>query len=198
MTLNRPDRRAQEARTRDSFADYSKLYRKDKSADDRAIGEGFMRGARIEAKGIDSMILHPPGEPPPPREACDLTISASYGSQRFVAYAKTEFAPTLERDWVALTDEIRKTEGKPPGGGDMRACARGLVLEMLVTNEHLLDGDRAALLAAAIVWLAETSPVRAVLAGVGKPTRIIHYEITDNGPAVPAGSGGKNFRLMLG
>jgi hypothetical protein len=81
---NRHDRRAAEAQTRKSFTDYDAIYRRAfKKVDAREIGEGWMRGAAAEAAGIKAMILHLPNEPPPPYSACDVELSAAYGSQRF-------------------------------------------------------------------------------------------------------------------
>jgi hypothetical protein len=68
------------------------------------------------------------------------------------------------------------------------------VLEAIATNEVHLDDTMATLVAAAIIWLARTSPAGDV---AGTRPKHIHYEITDTGPAAPPGSGGKNFRLMM-
>src|SRR5206468_1178593 len=122
--MNRHDRRAAEAQTRHSFQNYDALYRQAfKKVDDRDIGESYMRGAAAEADNIAGMILHPTGEAPPPRDQCDITISAAYGPQRFVAHAKSDYLKTLEQGWPAFVDKIRKLPDSP-ATGDMRHDAR--------------------------------------------------------------------------
>jgi hypothetical protein len=192
--MNRHARRAAEAQTRNSFKQYDALYRRAfKKVDERDIGESWMRAAAADAGNIKGMVLHPTNEAPPPREACDVEISAAYGPQRFVAYAKSDYIATLEQSWPAFVDIIRKIGGNPLTG-DMRCDARQFVFEMIVTNVPYSDATLAALTASAIVWLAATS---AAGDAVGRSHKHIHYEITDTGPAAPPGSGARNFRLML-
>ena len=89
--MNRHERRAAEAETRNSFRQYEALYRRAfNKVDDRNIGESWMRGAAAAADNIDGMILHSTHEAPPPRDQCDVTLSAAYGPQQFVAYAMTK------------------------------------------------------------------------------------------------------------
>jgi len=185
---NRHDRRAAEAQTRKNFADYQTIYRQAfKKADDREIGESWMRGAAAEASGISATIIHPTHQPPPPRDACDVELSAAYGSQQFQAFTRKEFLTMLQEGWPKFV-EIISRQPDAPVSGDMRHDARAFMFEMIVTNRQYESGEFSALTASAIIWLARTSPVGV---GVGESHNHIHYEITDTGPGV------RNYRLML-
>jgi hypothetical protein len=191
--MNRHERRAAEAQTRDSFKNYEALYRRAyEKVDDRHIGESWMRGAAAEASGIDSMILHPSGEAPPRRDQCDLELSAAYGSQRFVAFAKSEFLETLEKQWPAFLDAVRD-DPNDRVTGDERSNAREFIFEMIMTNQPYADSRLAVLTASAIVWLARGSPVGPA---IGNSHKRIHYEITEIGTA-PDGRKMRNYRLIL-
>jgi hypothetical protein len=179
--MNRHERRAAEAQTRNSFKDYDALYRRAfKKVDAREIGESWMRGAAAEADNIHGVIIHQQNEAPPPRDQCDLRLSASYGPQQFVAYAKSEHFHKIEEQWPAFIDTVRRVEPDSPITCDMRHDARQIVFEMIMTNRPYSDGAMAALTASAIVWLARTSPVAVA---VGSSHKSIHYEITDIGTA---------------
>jgi len=187
---NRHERRAAEAQTRQSFAHYDAMYRKAfKIVNDRDIGEGWMRGEAADASGIDSMIIHGAGETPPPRDACDIELSAAYGSQRFTAYAKRAQLEPLTKQWKQFLDLIRETDNSL---GDTRRDARQFIFEMIVTNQQYDDGGHAALISGAIAWLAITSPVGVA---IGDRHKNIHYEISDMG--VVHGRKMQNFRLIL-
>jgi hypothetical protein len=191
--MNRHERRAAEAQTRNSFKDYDALYRRAfKKADDRDIGESWMRGAAAEADGIEGMVLHPPNEVPPHRDQCDLELSAAYGPQRFVARAKSEHIKVLETAWPEFMN-ILNTIPDNPLTGDARSDARQFIFEMIMRNEPYANGNMAALTASAIVWLARGSPVGPA---IGESHKHIHYEITDMGTA-PDGRKMRNYRLIL-
>jgi hypothetical protein len=191
--MNRHERRAAEAQTKTSFKDYDALYRRAfAKVDERELGLSWMRGQAAEADNIKGMILHPTDAAPPPRQACDVEISAAYGPQRFVAYAQSQYIPTLEQGWPAVVDRICRAADSPLTG-DMRAFARQFILETFVGNRPYSDGNTAALTGRAIVWLAATSPMGVV---IGASHKRIHYEITDGGIA-PDGRKAKNYRLML-
>jgi hypothetical protein len=178
--MNRHERRAAEAQTRNSFKDYDALYRRAfNKVDDRDIGESWMRGAAAEAEGIKGMILHAPNEAPPPRDQCDLELSAAYGSQQFIAYAKSGHIKTLEEQWPVFVKTAHAVPNNPLTG-DARSDARQFIFEMIMTNWPYANGDMAALTASAIVWLARSSP--AGLA-IGKSHKHIYYEITEMGTA---------------
>jgi hypothetical protein len=186
--MNRHDRRAEEAKTRNSFTHYSNVYRNAfNKADDRRIGEGFMRGAKAEANGIAAMVLHPPGATPPSFDECDVAISASYGEQQFRAVTKAEHLDTLQTEWPKLVEQFKKMP-EAPVTDDMRFDARGFIFSMLMDNWQYVNGEMAAMTASAIVWLVRTS---AVGPAIGQSHKSVHYEITDTGP------GQRNYRLML-
>jgi hypothetical protein len=192
--MNRHERRAAEAQTKNSFKDYDALYRRAfKKVDDREIGESWMRGAAAEADNIHGVIIYQQNEAPPPRDQCDLRLSASYGPQQFVAYAKAEHFHKIEEQWPAFIDTVRRAEPGSPITGDMRHDARQIVFEMIMTNQPYSDGAMAAVTAGAIMWLAQTSPAGPA---VGNSHKHVHYEITDTGIA-PDGSKMRNYRLML-
>jgi len=189
LSMNRHDRRAQEAQTRKSFTDYDAIYRRAfKKADDREIGEGWMRGAEAEANGIKAMIIHPTHEPPPPRSACDIELSAAYGEQKFQAFTKAEYLTTLQAGWPKFLDAAR-TQPDAPVTDDPRRDARAMIFENIVTNHQYASGLFSAITASAIIWLARTSPVGVA---IGESHKRIHYEITDT--ETP---GVRNYRLML-
>jgi hypothetical protein len=186
--MNRHERRAREAQTRKSFTDYSDTYRKAfRKVDDREIGEGWMRGAKAEAAGVNAVIIHPPGATPPPFDQCDIELSARYGAQQFGAVTRSEYLPTLQAEWPKLVEQFRKLPNSPVSG-DPRADGRSFIFSMIMENRHYEDGKMAAMTASAIVWLARTS---AVGVAIGRSHKSIHYEITDTGP------GTRNYRLML-
>lgn len=186
--MNRHERRAAEARTRNEFKDYNSAYRRAfKRVTDREIGEGFMRSEAVKADGVTGMILHPNGTAPPPAAQCDVTIGAAYGAQRFEARARTADINALETSWPSFVEQIRALPNTPVTG-DARSDARQFIFEMLMGNYPHSDGTLAALTASAIVWLARTL---AVGLAVGETHKAIHYEITDTGP------GTRNYRLML-
>lgn len=186
--MNRHDRRAQEAQARKSFEDYASAFRKAfKKVDDREIGEGWMRGAKAEADDIKGMVIHPPGEPPPPASACDISLSAAYGAQRFDAVTRSEWLPVLQSEWPRFREQLIGIPDTPVTD-DIRHDARGFLFDTLMSNRQYESGMYAALAAGAIVWLARTS---AIGIAIGDSHKGIHYEITDTGPT------GRNFRLIL-
>jgi hypothetical protein len=144
-------------------------------------------GEFVESNGYTSMILHSPNEAPPPPDQCEIEISAAYGPQRFLAHARAADLDRLEQGWPALMAQMRTTEDSPLTD-DPRADARAFIFEMILKNYPQSDGAIAAITAAAIVWLARTSPMGLA---VGRSHTNIHYEITDTGP------GTRNYRLML-
>jgi hypothetical protein len=192
--MNSHERRAAEAQTRNSFKDYAALYRRAfKRADDHEIGEAWIRGAAAKADGIDGMVLHPPGEAPPHRNQCDLELSAAYGSQRFVAYAKSERIEVLEAEWPKFTDVLKHLDPNNPISGDAHSDARSFIFEMIMTNRAYENGDVASLTASAILWLARGSPMGPA---IGASHKRVHYEITEMDTA-PDGRRMRNYRLML-
>jgi hypothetical protein len=194
--MNRQERRAAEAQTRNSFKHYDALYRQAfKKVDDRDIGESWMRGAATEASGIKGMIIHPPNETPPHCDQCDLKLSASYGPQEFIAHAKSEHIKTLEAGWPKFASAV-ETNCKGPDNpltGDARSDARQFIFEMIMKNRPYTDGALGALTASAILWLARTSPAGHA---IGNSHKHVHYEITEMGTA-PDGRKTRNYRLML-
>jgi hypothetical protein len=194
--MNRHERRAAEAQTRNSFKEYDALYRQAfKKVNDRDIGEGWMRGAAADANGIAGMVIHPPNEAPPHRDQCDVELSAAYGPQRFVAHVKSEHIKTLEAQWLELVNAINTNcRGRDnPLTSDARSDARQFIFEMIMTNEPYANGNMAALTASAILWLARASPAGIAVGDIHKN---IHYEITEMGTA-PDGRKMRNYRLML-
>lgn len=180
---NRHDRRAQEAQARKSFEDYDATYRKAfRKADAREIGEGWMRGAKIEADGIAGYVIHPPGMTLTHAD-CDAAISAAYGAQRFKVVARAADLDVLARQWAAMLEAPNT-----PFTADPRHDTRDFIFRMIVTNQQYDDVYNAILIASAIVWLAKTSAVGLVL---GDSHSCVHYEITDTAP------GQRNFRLMM-
>jgi len=198
--MNRHERRAAEARARRSrasgtdqnFDSYAAVCRRAlKNVDRRDIGEGFMLGAAADASGTAGMIVYPPNEVPPPREQCGIELSATYGSQQFVAYAKAEYIEALKQEWPKFLAEVGKMDGHPLTG-DMPSDTRRFIREMIVTNHQYDTGQNAALIGSAITWLATRSPVGHV---VGTSHKHIHYEITDM--EIVDGRKEHNYRLML-
>jgi hypothetical protein len=191
--MNRHDRRAEDARTRSSFKEYDALYRRAfKKVDERDIGESWMRGAAAEADNIAGFILHPPNEAPPPRDQCDVTISAAYGPQQFLAHAKSEDLGTLKRGWPEFIEQVRKVADNPLTD-DPRTDARQFIFEMIMENRPYSDVTMSVMTASAIVWLATTSPVGPT---IGSSHKHIHYEITDMDRAAD-GRRARNYRLIL-
>jgi hypothetical protein len=188
--MNRHERRAAEARARasgldKSFEDYKTKVRNSYSASatDREIAEGYMRGEAWKASGAVAMILHPPGEPcTQPREG-DLIVSVKYDAISFCAYVSPAMVTILMTGWEEILASINQ---KKPS--DRREATRGIILECLIEHRYT-DGNIAAMLASALIWLAVTSPVAFIFIG-GELDRDIHYEITDTG------LGQRNFRPM--
>ena len=187
--MNRQERRAREAQTRKSFAEYSDTYRKAfRQVDEREIGEGWMRGAAAEAKGFSHIIVHPPGEAPPPFDQCDITLSTSYGPQHFRAVTTVKTLDFMQAEWLRAVKVIGKLP-KTPVTDDPRNDARGFIFEIMMDNKHYADdGGMGALAACAMVWLVKTSPAGVMF---GDYHKCAHYEVTDTGPT------GRNFRLIL-
>ena len=188
--MNRHDRRAEEARSRKSFEDYDAVYRKAfRKVDARAIGEGWMRGAKAEALGIAGMVIHPTDAPAPASSAeCDIHLSAAYGTQRFDASVRSADLPVLVAQWPAFVEVIRNSPSSGIISKDPRSDARQFIFELIVTNQQYADGTMGSLVASAIAWLAKTSAVGVLL---GDSHKNVHYEITDTGPT------GRNFRLTM-
>ena len=186
---NRHDRRAKEAQARKSFEEYASAYRKAfRKADDREIGEGWMRGAKAEADDIQGMVIHPPGETRPAASACDIFLSVAYGTLRFDAVTRSEYLPTMQAEWPKIIEQLREKGIIESLDVDPRRDARSFIVSALVANMHYENGTAAAMMASAIVWLIKGSPVGVAL---GASHKGAHYEITDTGP------GQQNFRLML-
>jgi hypothetical protein len=189
--MNRHERRAAEAQTRKSFTDYADVFRRAfKKVDEREIGEGWMRGAAAEAAGIAGVILHRPDEPPPAASACDIELSAAYGSQRFQAFMRREDLTSFAEQWPSFVAAVSKLPDSPVTG-DLRHDARILIYECLVTNEQYVSGFNAGVIGSAIIWLARATPGRLGLV-IGESHHKVHYEITD--ADVP---GLRNYRLII-
>ena len=69
---------------------------------------------------------------------------------------------------------------------------RSCILEWLIGDSYV-NGDTAALLTSAVLWLAMSTPPGSF---IGQLYRAVHYEITDI--VDPAGRKANNFRLALG
>jgi hypothetical protein len=198
--MNRRDRRAAEARARHAsgaeqgFAEYSKQARRSYArVTDQELGTAWMRWQAWQASGNDSMVIHPKGQSASPSTPDDIRVSAAYGAIKFKAFVAPRLITELTETCEEVSSEVIKKaaqEGKTVK--DHRTVTRSCVLEWLLAHEYG-DGDSAALLTAAILWLATTATFGAFDGSVCKG---VHYEITDIiNPA--NGRKGNNFRLVL-
>ena len=157
-----------------SFKDYEALYRRFfQNPDTREIAEAWKRGATAEADGIE-VIVCLPDEIPPYRDQCDVTLSAAFGSQRFVMYARSEDVDLLEAMWEKWYVKF---------AGDRRRhgyVVSNIILEAqkfihieLMTNGAYEDG-KAFAIASPIIWLARNTSRGGRAIG-----QHIHLEITE-------------------
>jgi hypothetical protein len=108
-----------------------------------------MRSERWRDSGADAMIIHPDGEHVERPRAGDRIVSATYGDCVFKAYVAPSMTPMMISGWQKFL------ELKPER--DKRADTRAAIIEFLLEHRYV-DGNMAAVLASAIVWLASTSP----------------------------------------
>ena len=197
--MNRHERRAAEARARARAAGKDKGFdafvrqarRSFSQIPDRTVGEAWMRGQAWEASGADAMVIHPTGQPRG-RLPDDMQVSLSYGALRFKAF----IAPTMLREavegWGKLVEFVIKEAAKEgTHASDQRHVTRCCIIEWLIDHAYV-DGDTAALLTSAVLWLATTTPAGQSIGDY----KSVHYEITDI--LDPTGRKGNNFRLVLG
>ena len=194
---NRHDRRAAEAEARRNFEKYQSLYRRAyKAADDREIGEAWMRGEAFEAGGMDMYVIHPVGEIAKLGDD-DIRLSARYETQTFKACAAPRHLPAVIDDWsrffaYACAQISPADESIQHLLNDERSAARETIFQFTLENKWQADPQLSALIAGAIAWLAST----ATPLGLPPGTKGIHYEITDLPPDA-SGRMQRNFRLML-
>jgi hypothetical protein len=200
-TMNRHERRVAEARMRQrrraessgldaGFEAYrDKVREVYTTVTEREIGESWMRGEAWAASEADAMIIHRRGETRRHGDD-DLTISAKYGSISFTAYVEPNMIGEMVNDWDLIIHDM--LDGKQRR--DPREGTRATILLFLLEHRYT-DGDAAAFLTYAIVWLAATSLAGSAITTPDSPVRRLHYEISDI--TGPQGQRGQNFRLIL-
>jgi hypothetical protein len=142
-----------EAKRRKAFEEYQRKVKQTyTNATDKEIGEGFMRGEWWRDTGVDAMVIHPPGEPTGRREG-DKIVSATYGDCKFKAYVAPSVAAQMIEGWGKIL------EFKPKPNQDDRSSTKSAIVELLLEHRYV-DGNMAAILASAIVWLAKLAARR--------------------------------------
>jgi hypothetical protein len=193
--MNRHERRAAEARARGAGADKgfdryrAQARRAFPKVDDRQLGEAWMRSQAFTASGAAFHVIHKKGEPRTSADG-DWTISLKYGPLAF----KAVITPALFKECIDEWKNNIIPEMQKAGRHNLRSAARAYIIEMLVSYQHT-DGDTAALVVAAVAWLAATSEVGFMITAADNAVQSVHYEITDI--VGPNGERGNNFRLML-
>jgi hypothetical protein len=195
--VNRQQRRAAEAQARKAaqsdkgFEDYkAQARRASPSISDRGLGEAWMRGQAFTASGAESMVIHEIGQAPQPPSSDDWLIMLTYESVSFKAFVPAR----LFDEGIANLEKYVIPMLHAKGVVDLRAEARQYLLDMLVENKGITDGNIAALMAATVGWLVKSSDIGQFITRDNLP-RTLHYNITT---FMVDGRRAVNFRLLLG
>jgi hypothetical protein len=121
----------------------------------------------------------------------DWLISLAYESLRFKANVPVAIFDRSVDDIERHVIPVLQAKGVT----DLRAEARQYVLDLLIENRGLTDGNLAALMAATVGWLVKTSAAGEQLLAHHGQIRSIHYDITT---FMVEGRRAINFRLVLG
>jgi hypothetical protein len=169
-------------------SDYGEIYWRTfgKSVGREACRQGWERWQAIWRSGMDMLVLHPTGSPPPAARNDDRWIVARNGPLRFLSRASHDHFLQLPDMWLGVADTFKALGPNP------RSAARAFVHNSLVDG-MIMHPTVGPLIAGAIAWLFASSEVNEL----ARNCRLIGYDISFV-PGPPDKARMFNFRAIIG